>query len=154
MKLRLDEMVPVRVARELRSDGYDVDAVVESRGLRGLSDALQLARAAADGRAFVSYDAGDLIPLAAQLTASREGHAGLVLLRSSRFPQGSPETAASESINGTPRADRIFADTGNDTVDGLAGNDCIDARDGQRSPGVGVQPAGELGALSWIGVTP
>jgi Tol biopolymer transport system component len=35
-------------------------------------------------------------------------------------------SAASERINGTPRADRIFAGTGNDVVDGLAGNDCLD----------------------------
>lgn len=91
MKLRLDEMVPVRIARALRSEGFDVEAVVEISGLRGLPDALQLARAALDLRALVSYDAGDLTPLALQRTASGDGHAGLVLLASSRFPQGSPD---------------------------------------------------------------
>lgn len=91
VKLRLDEMVPVRIAREARNEGYDVDAVVETRGLRGLSDVRQLAQAAADGRALVSYDAADLLPLAAQRTATGQGHAGVVLLRSSRFPQGAPE---------------------------------------------------------------
>ncbi|MDQ4047797.1 MAG: hypothetical protein M3131_00200 [Actinomycetota bacterium] len=35
-------------------------------------------------------------------------------------------SSASERINGTPRADRIFAGTGNDVVDGLAADDCID----------------------------
>ena len=35
-------------------------------------------------------------------------------------------TLASESLVGTPLGDRIFAGTGNDTVDGLAGNDCVD----------------------------
>ena len=35
-------------------------------------------------------------------------------------------SAADERINGTPRADRIFAGTGNDVVDGLGANDCID----------------------------
>ena len=34
--------------------------------------------------------------------------------------------AASNSIVGTIRGDRIFAGTGDDTVDGLAGNDCLD----------------------------
>lgn len=91
MKLRLDEMVPVRVARELRAEGFDVDAVVEIPGLRGLPDALQLARAAVDRRALVSYDAGDLVALASQRTASGDEHAGLVLLPSRRFPQGSPD---------------------------------------------------------------
>lgn len=91
MKLRLDEMIPVRIARELRSEGCDVDAIVEGAGLRGLSDARQLARAADDGRVLVSYDAADLIPLAAERTATGHGHAGLVLLASSRFPQGFPE---------------------------------------------------------------
>ena len=33
---------------------------------------------------------------------------------------------SSNSINGTPRADRIFAGAGDDTVDGLAADDCID----------------------------
>ena len=42
-------------------------------------------------------------------------------------------TIASESINGTPRGDRIFAGTGNDVVDGLAGNDCIDLGPGADS---------------------
>jgi hypothetical protein len=87
VKLRLDEMVPVRVARELRSAGFDVDAVVEHPHLRGLPDREQLARAAADGCAFVTYDAGDLLPLALDRTAASQGHAGLVLLRSPRFPQ-------------------------------------------------------------------
>lgn len=83
-------MIPVRVARELRNAGFDVDAVVEHAGLRGLPDAQQLAHAAADGRALVSYDAADLIPLALRRAASGEGHRGLVLLRSSRFPLGNP----------------------------------------------------------------
>lgn len=81
----------MRVARELGGAGFDVDAVVEHAGLRGLPGAEQLARAAADGRALVSYDAADLIPLALARAASGEGHCGLVLLRSSRFPQAGTE---------------------------------------------------------------
>ena len=38
--------------------------------------------------------------------------------------------ASSNSIVGTPRADRIFAGAGNDTVDGLAADDCIDLGSG------------------------
>jgi predicted nuclease of predicted toxin-antitoxin system len=91
VRLRLDEMVPVRVARELRGAGFEVDAVVEQPALRGLADAQQLAEAAADGRALVTYDAADFIPLAQRRTASGEGHAGLILLRSSRFPQANHE---------------------------------------------------------------
>ena len=92
MRLRLDEMVPVRVARELRKAGFDVDAVVEHASLRGLPDSEQLARAVADDRALASYDAADLIPLALARAASSEGHCGLLLLRSSRFPQAGTET--------------------------------------------------------------
>ncbi len=84
-------MVPVRVARELREAGFDVDAVVEHPDMRGLADAEQLSRAAGDERALVSYDAADLIPLAAARVASGESHGGLVLLRSGRFPQGETE---------------------------------------------------------------
>ena len=84
-------MVPVRIARRLRNAGLDVDAVAEHPSLRGLPDAEQLQRAADDGRALVTYDAGDLLPLAARRRASGQGHAGLVLLRSDRFPQGDPD---------------------------------------------------------------
>jgi hypothetical protein len=87
-------MVPVRVARKLRGASFDVDAVVEHPDMRGLPDAEQLSRATADARALVSYDAADLIPLASGRTASGEGHGGLVLLRSSRFPQGDTEALA------------------------------------------------------------
>lgn len=83
-------MVPVGVARELRAAGFDVDAVVEHPGLRGLPDSEQLAHAAGEGRALVTYDAGDLIPLALARSASTEGHSGLVLLRSGRFPKADP----------------------------------------------------------------
>lgn len=94
MRLRLDEMVPVGVARQLRDAGLDVDAVVEHPALRGLPDAEQLGRAANDGRALVTYDAADLVPLGLRRTASGESHSGLVLLRSSRFPQADPDKLA------------------------------------------------------------
>ncbi len=83
-------MVPVRVARDLRAAGFDVDAVAETPWLRGLSDSEQLARATAEGRALVTYDAGDFLALGARRTATGEDHSGLVLLRSGRFPQGDP----------------------------------------------------------------
>ena len=83
-------MVPLRVARELREGGFDVDAMVEHPALRGLPDGEQLAHAAGDGRALVTYYAGDLIPLALARTAAGEEHCGLILLRSSRFPKADP----------------------------------------------------------------
>jgi predicted nuclease of predicted toxin-antitoxin system len=91
LRLRVDEMVPVRVARALRQAGFDVNAVAEHASLRGLSDAEQLARAAYEERVFVTYDAGDFLVLVARRNASGESHPGLVLLRSDRFPQGDPE---------------------------------------------------------------
>lgn len=87
-------MVPVRVARTLREAGLEVDAVVEHPELRGLPDAEQLASAADDERALASYDAADMIPIAAERTASGEGHSGLILLRPSRFPQADPDALA------------------------------------------------------------
>jgi hypothetical protein len=90
LKLRLDEMVPVRVARALRAEGFDVDSAGETPDLRGLPDSEQLRRAADEGRAIVSYDAADLLPLAARRAASG-AHAGLILLSSRRFPQGDPD---------------------------------------------------------------
>lgn len=88
MRLRLDEMVPVRVARTLRAEGFDVDSVAETAALRGLPDFEQLARATAEGRAMVTYDAADFLTLAARRAASGEAQDELILLRSVRFPQG------------------------------------------------------------------
>jgi hypothetical protein len=84
-------MVPRAIARTLREAGHDVDAVVEHSALRGLADAQQLAHAADAGRVFVTYDTGDYLTLASQRVAAGQEHAGVVLLGSARFPQGTVE---------------------------------------------------------------
>jgi predicted nuclease of predicted toxin-antitoxin system len=109
LRLRLDEMVPVRVARRLRAEGFDVDAVAESPGLRGLADDEQLARAAAERRALVTYDAGDFLALAARRSASGEGHSALILLRSDRFPQGDPDRIAASLRQVLANPERVSA---------------------------------------------
>lgn len=90
MRLRLDEMVPRSIARELRDAGHDVDAVVEHPELRGLPDHEQFGRATSDGRAFVTYDTADYVPIAARRAAEGQEHPGLILLSAERLPQGSP----------------------------------------------------------------
>ena len=88
MKLRLDEMIPTAIARELRGAGHDVDAVAEHPASRGLRDSRQLERASDEDRIFVTYDVGDYVQLARERGASGEPHGGIVFLSSSRFPPG------------------------------------------------------------------
>jgi predicted nuclease of predicted toxin-antitoxin system len=86
-RLLLDEMFSDTIARELRAKGYDVLAVVADPGLISLPDEQILAYAAADGRALVTANIEDFVPLDAAYRAAGHSHAGLVLIHSKTFPQ-------------------------------------------------------------------
>lgn len=85
MRLLLDEMHAVTVAVALRSDGLDVVAVTERPELRGLPDDEVLAAATDQGRAVVTENVQDFVPLATTWAADRRPHAGLVLTHPRRF---------------------------------------------------------------------
>jgi hypothetical protein len=84
--LLLDEMLSGVIAEQLRAPGHDVVAVVDDPALVGLPDEDILA-AAMGGRALVTANIKDFVPLDQRYKASGPAHAGLVLLSAKTFPQ-------------------------------------------------------------------
>jgi hypothetical protein len=85
VKLLLDEMYPVRLARALRERGTDAEGVDERSPLRGLSDEELLVAAAREGRALVSENVADFMRLYGEWGAAGRRHAGIVIVLSARF---------------------------------------------------------------------
>jgi hypothetical protein len=97
-RLLLDEMFSDAIAERLRAKDHDVRSVVADQELLSLPDEAILARATEEGRAVVTANVKDFMPLAAQLEA-RSGtpgssHAGLILVSAKTFPQTLRFTAA------------------------------------------------------------
>jgi hypothetical protein len=85
--LLLDEMFSDTIAQQLRAKGHDVQAVVADPSLASLPDDQILARAAATGRALVTANIKDFMPLDARYRAAGQAHAGLILVSAKTFPQ-------------------------------------------------------------------
>lgn len=85
--LLLDEMFTDDIAQQLRTKGYDVISVVADPALVGLPDDRILAYATAEGRALVTANIKDLVPLDARYRAADQPHAGLILVSTKTFPQ-------------------------------------------------------------------
>ena len=92
--LLLDEMFADTIARQLRAKGHDVLAVVADPSLVSLPDDQILSRAAATGRALVTANIKDFMPLDAQDRAAGQAHAGLILVSAKTFPQNRTYTTA------------------------------------------------------------
>jgi hypothetical protein len=92
--LLLDEMFCDTIAQQLRTKGHDVLAVVADPSLISLPDDQILSRAAATGRALVTANIKDFIPLDAQYRAAGQAHAGLILVSAKTFPQNRSYTSA------------------------------------------------------------
>jgi hypothetical protein len=82
------------IAEQLRKRRHDILAVVADPGLIALSDDQILAQAAAGGRALVTANIKDFIPLDAQYKAAGRRHAGLILVSTKTFPQDRSFTGA------------------------------------------------------------
>jgi hypothetical protein len=93
-RLLLDEMLSDDIAGQLRKRDHDVVAVVTDTALVGLSDDQVLARAAAMGRALVTVNIKDFMPLDAEYKASGRQHAGLIFISTKTFPQNRSFTGA------------------------------------------------------------
>jgi len=87
LKLLLDEMYPAAIADSLRASGHDVVAVQEEEVLRELSDEALFAAAQAMGRAIVTENVKDYVPLDARAHAQDEPHHGLVFTTNRSFPR-------------------------------------------------------------------
>ncbi len=85
--LLLDEMFSDSIAGRLRAKGYDVLSVVADQDLVGLPDDQVLARAALAGRALVTANIKDFLPLDSDYRATGRTHAGLILVSTKTFPQ-------------------------------------------------------------------
>lgn len=85
--LLLDEMFTDDIAQQLRTKGYDVISVVADPALVGLPDDRILAYATAEGRALVTANIKDFVPLDARYRAADQAHAGLILVSTKTFPQ-------------------------------------------------------------------
>ena len=81
MKLLLDEMFSLAIARDLRSRGYDVEPVAGNPDREALSDPEVLALARAEHRAIVTNNLRDFRPLHHEaITPGGAGHFGMIFM--------------------------------------------------------------------------
>ena len=94
MRLLLDEMLSSAIAEQLRSRGFDVEAVEELPELRGSSDLDLFEHARREEQAIVTYNRDDFLALDRRFRAEGRDHHGIVILSHRRFPQGEGTTGA------------------------------------------------------------
>jgi hypothetical protein len=92
--LLLDEMFSDDIAAQLRKRSHDVLAVDANPGLVARPDDRILAEAATGGRALVTANVKDFIPLDAQYKTAGRQHAGLILVSTKTFPPDRSFTGA------------------------------------------------------------
>ncbi len=83
----LDEMFSDDIAQQLRAQGHDVISIVADPALIGLPDEQVLAYATTEGRALVTANIKDFVPLDGRYRAAGQSHAGLILVSTKTFPQ-------------------------------------------------------------------
>src|SRR5687767_164029 len=84
-KLHLNENLSQRLASELRKYGFDVVATQET-GMLSAPDEIQLAHAASEQRAILTFNIGDFAILHEQYMTEGKEHWGIIL--SNREPIG------------------------------------------------------------------
>ena len=92
--LLLDEMFPEAMADQLSAKGHDVRAVVATPLFAGLPDEEILIGAAEAGRALVTANIKDFVPIDARYRATGRTHAGLIMVAAKTFPQNRAYVAA------------------------------------------------------------
>jgi Domain of unknown function (DUF5615) len=92
--LLLDEMFSDAIAQQLRAKGHDVISVVADPAMLGLPDEQVLAYATTQGRALVTANVKDFVPLDGRYRAAGQSHAGLILVSTKTFPQNRAFIAA------------------------------------------------------------
>ena len=89
MRLLFDEHYSPRIAEQLRRRGHDVVAARERAELRRLSDEALFALMASEGRAILTEDAFDFLPIVRAATVRGTDHFGVVLTSPRQFPRTS-----------------------------------------------------------------
>lgn len=87
LKLLLDEHYSYEIAIALRKKGYDVVAAQEKPKLMSMSDRELLTAATEAGRALVTENIADFVPITHELTAKSMDHCGIVLVSAKRYPR-------------------------------------------------------------------
>ena len=88
MRLLLDEMISPRVARELRGEGHDVQAIKHDRpDLTGRGDREIVRSMVAERRAIVTNDVADFQGIHDRLLAAGETHYGIVFTFDATMPR-------------------------------------------------------------------
>jgi predicted nuclease of predicted toxin-antitoxin system len=88
LKLLLDEMISPRVARELRADGHDVEAIKKDRpDLASRGDREIVRQMAAERRVIVTNDIADFQAIHDQMLAAGEEHSGMVFTFDATMPR-------------------------------------------------------------------
>jgi hypothetical protein len=97
--LLLDEMFSDTIAQQLRAKGHDVQAAVGDPSFATLPDDQILSHAAATGRALVTANIKDFLPLDARYRAAGQAHGGLILVSAKTFPQNRSYASAVTSAS-------------------------------------------------------
>lgn len=108
VKLYLDEHIWYGLATALRERGYDAIHVYDA-DRSGLDDEAQLAYAAEQGRAILTFNTRDFEPLATEWFFAGKSHAGIII--SDQLPVGELlyrverllKTLSAEEVRGTVR---------------------------------------------------
>jgi predicted nuclease of predicted toxin-antitoxin system len=88
VRLLLDEMISPRVARELREQGHDVQAVKKDRpDLTSRSDRELIRQMPTERRAIVTNDVADFQAIHEQLLAAGDEHYGMVFTFDATLPR-------------------------------------------------------------------
>jgi hypothetical protein len=87
VKLLLDEHYSPEIARQLRTRGHDVVAVVERADLVGLGDDDLLDRMTQERRAIMTNNVKDFMPLASRVTLASGHHYGLLFTADKSMPR-------------------------------------------------------------------
>jgi hypothetical protein len=88
VRLLLDEHYSPRIAAELRKHGHDVVSAKERNDLRGLGDRELWKVASVEGRALVTENVADFMPLVREVWAEGADHLGVVFTSPRSLPRG------------------------------------------------------------------
>ncbi len=86
MKLYLDENIPIVLCEALAAHGVDCLTTQQAQNL-GQSDDQQLAFASAQGRALLTFNSKDFLPLVQEWQKAHRRHAGLILSKEWPVPE-------------------------------------------------------------------
>jgi Domain of unknown function (DUF5615) len=88
VKLLLDEHYSPKIAAELRKHGHDAVSAKERNDLRGLGDRELWKVASVEGRALMTENVADFMPLVREVWAEGADHSGIVFTSPRSLPRG------------------------------------------------------------------